>query len=588
MKPSDDKRQFRFKKLLTYGWKAKKPLIAGFLVTFSAVATDLIGPYIIGMILDTELIEGIGAREPKEYALYLSLFILSVIGAGLLRYFSSYFFNQTANLVAKDIQEEVFYHVQELPIAFFDKMPAGKIVSRVTNDTRDVKVLFQVVLAQLTTAAVYGLGVYIGLIFIDPKLALLGLVPLPLVALVFVDFKNKSATYNYKFRKYLSDLNANLNENIQGMEIIQSYRQEETIQEEFKEINHKVYEQGVNMSRLYSYSAFNAISKIQYLTLAGALLYFGFGQITGAYPVTIGLLYIFVDYMTKIFNQVTNAIQRVGELERARGAWNHICELLEEETVDAGGEKLESVTGEVSFDRVNFSYLAGEPVLKEVSFQASAGQTIAFVGHTGSGKSTIMNLLFGFYKPDSGVIQIDGHDAAGLQPNSMRKEMSIVLQDPFLFHGDILSNITLFDESISEDMAREALIDVGGERLLNNSEKDMKTPVREGGEGFSAGERQLLSFARALVKNPKILVLDEATSNIDSETEQIIQKGIETLQRGRTTFIIAHRLSTIKNADQIFLMEEGRIVESGTHECLLQINGRYKEMYLSQSGRVLV
>lgn len=585
MESSTYQKKFRTAKLMEYSKKTWTTLAFGLILSMLAVLTDLAGPYIIAKLLDGELVEGIGPKNPSFYFLLLGVFLVTIILASIFRYLNVYYFNKTANKVAMFMQEDVFRHVQKMPIPFFDKLPAGKVVSRITNDTKDVRVLFQVVLSQLITAFVYATGIFISLALIDYKLALMALVPMPFVGIIFVDFKNKSKKYNYAYRRYLSDLNANLNENIQGMEIIHAFNREDRIYEEFDEVNNNVYKEGLNFTKLFAYSGFNAMGTLQFLSLAGALLFFGYGSITKAYPVTVGMLYIFIDYMTKIFDHLTNVVLRVGELEKARGAADHVFELLHMEAIEYGGEKCDEINGVVDYNDVSFAYNDEDYVLSNVSFKVNEGESAAFVGHTGSGKSTIMNLLLGYYKPQSGSITIDGVDLNKVDLRELRKHMSIVLQDPYLFTGDLKSNITLFDDSISDEDAEKALREVGGAGLLSKHSDGIKTEVKEKGSTFSAGERQLISFARALVRDPKILVLDEATSNIDSETEEFIQTGIERLKRGRTTFIIAHRLSTIKNVDTIYVLDKGRIVESGSHDELIEKGGIYRRMYLAQSSK---
>lgn len=585
MESSTYQKKFRTAKLMEYSKKTWTTLAFGLLLSMLAVLTDLAGPYIIAKLLDGELVEGLGPKNPSFYFLLLGVFLVTIILASIFRYLNVYYFNKTANKVAMFMQEDVFRHVQKMPIPFFDKLPAGKVVSRITNDTKDVRVLFQVVLSQLITAFVYATGIFISLALIDYKLALMALVPMPFVGIIFVDFKNKSKKYNYAYRRYLSDLNANLNENIQGMEIIHAFNREDRIYEEFDEVNNNVYKEGLKFTKLFAYSGFNAMGTLQFLSLAGALLFFGYGSITKAYPVTVGMLYIFIDYMTKIFDHLTNVVLRVGELEKARGAADHVFELLHMEAIEYGGEKCDEINGVVDYNDVSFAYNDEDYVLSNVSFKVNEGESAAFVGHTGSGKSTIMNLLLGYYKPQSGSITIDGVDLNKVDLRELRKHMSIVLQDPYLFTGDLKSNITLFDDSISDEDAEKALREVGGAGLLSKHSDGIKTEVKEKGSTFSAGERQLISFARALVRDPKILVLDEATSNIDSETEEFIQTGIERLKRGRTTFIIAHRLSTIKNVDTIYVLDKGRIVESGSHDELIEKGGIYRRMYLAQSSK---
>lgn len=313
------------------------------------------------------------------------------------------------------------------------------------------------------------------------------------------------------------------------------------------------------------------------------LLYFGYGTITGAYAVSIGVTYIFVDYMMKLFNQVQNAFQRLGELERANSAADNILAILSKD-VEKEGEKATSPRGfGITFKEVSFSYTPGEQVLKEISFTIEEGKTAAFVGHTGSGKSTLMNLLLRYYTAEKGQVYIGDENIEEFTLRATREKMAIILQDPVLFSGSLYDNITLYDESITTDRALKALEAVGGKAMVDALPDGINTVLTERGASLSAGERQLVSFARAFVRDPKILVLDEATSNIDSQTESVIQKGMERLAKGRTTLIIAHRLSTIRHADQIFLLSNGKIIERGTHDTLIEHRGQYYHMYRSQS-----
>jgi len=317
--------------------------------------------------------------------------------------------------------------------------------------------------------------------------------------------------------------------------------------------------------------------------LALALLYFGIGNIRGTNLVPVGHLYLFIDYMIRFFAQMNRAMQHIGNLERARGAADHIFELLDRQALPDDGEKVESILGDVAFEQVTFAYKEDEHVLRDVSFEVPRGTTAAFVGETGAGKSTIMNLLFSFYEPESGRVLIDGHDLTTLNKRSARSHMAIVTQDPFLFTGTIESNITLNRPGLTATHAANALIEVGGDSFLARLSEGVKTEVKERGNEFSAGERQLISFARALAQNPTVLILDEATSHIDTETEGIIQKGIERLSRGRTTLIIAHRLSTIRHASRIYVLDHGKIVEEGSHEELMNKGGIFANMVEMQT-----
>ena len=387
--------RYRNKRLVSYAWRAKRPLVTGFVVTALAVFTDLAGPRLIGYIVDQELANGIGALNPQRFGLLLAFFFLSVAAASVFRYLSTYYFRKTANTVARDIQRDVFSHVQRLPIAYFDQLPAGTVVSRVTNDTKAVKTLFEMVLAQMAIAAIYAVGVYINLFLLDWRLFLIAMIPIPMIMVIFVDYKRKSERYTRQYRKSLSQFNGQLNETIQGIEMIQAMGQERRIEAEISVVSDDVYRQGVNMTRLMAYSSYNATEALQYLALGGALLYFGYGHLTGRYAVPIGSLYIFVDYMVKFFGQMQNAMQRTGDLERSKSAADQVFELLQVEKVRESGQVMTTCTGRVTFENICFAY-RDEPVLRDVSFTVEPNETVAFVGPTGSGKTTIMNLLLAF------------------------------------------------------------------------------------------------------------------------------------------------------------------------------------------------
>jgi ATP-binding cassette subfamily B protein len=302
--------------------------------------------------------------------------------------------------------------------------------------------------------------------------------------------------------------------------------------------------------------------------------------------VTLGVLYAFVDYLNRLFNPIVNIVNQLPNLETALVSAERVFVLLDEEGENVSDRSMKRFEGNVKFDDVSFAYKEDEYVLKGISFEAKQGQTVALIGHTGSGKSSILNLLFRFYDATRGTITIDGVDIREMPRQTMREHMGIVLQDPFLFTGTIASNVSLDDPGITRERVEQALADVGAERLLKHLPKGIDEPVIEKGSTLSAGQRQLISFARALAFDPAILILDEATSNIDTETEALIQNALEVVKQGRTTFIIAHRLSTIKNADLILVLDRGRIVERGNHDTLMRRQGKYYQMVQIQQGEL--
>ena len=573
----------RRRMLLSYTGRVKGSLLSGTVIMMLSILFDLLAPFMIGYIVDREMPN---VRSPgwtwTVLILLIGAFLCCVLIASVLRYAGTYRLNGAANRVVQFMQNDAFEHLQELPIQYFDNLPAGTVVSKITNDTKAVRVLFELVLSQLLSASLYAVGILIALAFVDYRLMLLALAALPFIYLVIRDYRGKASRYTREFRRSYGELNGTLNESLQNMSIIQSLNHEDQILVEFDEINDEVYRHSVDMSNLYAYSAYNITQALQYLMLTLVLILFGYSQFSGVSILPIGHLYIFIDYMTKLFNQVSNTMSRIGDMERSFSAADQILDFLEttpESRFDDTASP-ERLNGEVEFESVTFAY-KDEPVLKDISFKVRAGENVAFVGATGSGKSTIMNLLLGFYRPQKGRLRFDHKDQELLDRRHLRSQIAIVLQEPYLFAGTIYSNIALGDRSITKEEAFEALSKVGGSALLSRLEKGIDSPVNEKGAYFSAGERQLITFARALVRDPRILVLDEATSSVDSETESMIQQGIETLSSGRTTFVIAHRLSTICDADRIFVLDKGRIVEQGTHNELIELNGIYHELLLA-------
>ncbi|NLB27544.1 MAG: ABC transporter ATP-binding protein [Clostridiaceae bacterium] len=580
---AESKKRSSLWRLTRYARYAIPSLVTGFILTVVTVGLDLAGPYIISRMLDKEIVIGRGMRDPRIFLYMILLYAVSLLLSLFTRYGGNIYNQKAANHISARMQEEIFSHVQKMPVAYFDTLAAGTVVSRVTNDTKAVRVFFTTVLSRLLMAGVFAFGILISLLSLDWRLFLIASISFPVLFFLFRDFQKKSLSYSRKYRKGISRLNASLNENINGIEVIQAFNRERDMYDSFGRINEDVFKNGLGMTRLHAYSGWNVTEALNYSMFALALLYFGLGNIQGTNLVPIGSLYLFIDYMLRFFAQMNQAMQNLGNLERARGAADHIFELLDRQALPDDGEILDHMEGDVAFEGITFAYKKYETVLRDVSFSVPRGVTAAFVGQTGAGKSTIMNLLFSFYEPEEGRILIDGLDLKALNKRSVRKHMAIVTQEPFLFTGTIESNITLDRPGLGAGDAQAALIEVGGSSFLARLADGVKTEVRERGSEFSAGERQLISFARALAQNPTVLILDEATSHIDSETEDIIQKGIERLSRGRTTLIIAHRLSTIRHASRIYVLDQGGIVESGSHEELMAKRGIFADMVALQT-----
>ncbi|WP_433748582.1 ABC transporter ATP-binding protein [Falsibacillus pallidus] len=517
----------------------------------------------------------------KLFGIYLGLLLF----ASIFQYGQHYYLQTAANRIIQRMRMDIFKHIQRLPISYFDNLPAGKVVARITNDTEAIRELYVNVLANFFTSGIYIIGIYIALFILDVKLALICLILLP-VLLIWIFFYRKYASkYNHVIRSKISEINAMINESIQGMNIIQAFRREEKSKQEFDELNETHFSYQNKMLSLNALTSHNLVGVLRNITFVAFIWYFGKGSIGVGSFVTLGVLYAFVDYINRLFQPVQGIVNQLANLEQALVAGERVFKLIDEDGVPVSDDKMKRYKGDVKFEHVYFGYKDGAHVLKDITFEAKQGETVALVGHTGSGKSSIINLLFRFYDPNEGKITIDGQNTVDIAHQTIREHMGIVLQDPYLFTGTLASNVSLDDPRISRDIVEKALKDVGADTVFKNLENGYDEPVIEKGSTLSSGQRQLISFARALAFNPAILILDEATSSIDTETESIIQNAMEVLKKGRTTFIIAHRLSTIKNADQILVLDRGRIVERGNHEELMNQKGRYYQMYELQQGK---
>ncbi|EML9733251.1 TPA: ABC transporter ATP-binding protein [Bacillus cereus] len=504
-------------------------------------------------------------------------FALLVV-VSLFAYGKQFFLQKAANKIIQIMREDVFSHIQTLPIRYFDHLPAGKIVSRVTNDTEAIRDLYVTVLATFVSSIIYIIGIFAALFLLDVKLASLCLLIIPILIVWAILYRKYASVYNHKMRSRLSDINGTVNESIQGMPIIQAFRQERETKKEFEELNGDYFKYQNKILNLNAATSHNLVGVLRNIAFTGVIWYFGGASLSATGIISLGVLYAFVDYLTRLFSPITNMVNQLANLEQARVASERVFELLEEKGEAVEEERMPGLKGNVKFDNVSFSYNGKDEVLKNISFEAKQGETVALVGHTGSGKSSIMNVLFQFYEFEKGKLTIDGHDVKEMPKQATREHMGIVLQDPFLFSGTVASNVSLENKKISKERIVKALRDVGAERFANNINEE----ITEKGSTLSTGERQLISFARALAFDPAILILDEATSSIDTETEAMIQQALEVVKKGRTTFIIAHRLSTIKSADQIIVLDRGTILEKGSHDELMKKRGRYYDMYKTQ------
>lgn len=561
----------------------RKSLAIAFTLLLFATACDVIGPKLVQVFIDDYLTPRNFDRESILWLAGTYLF-LHFAGVGL-HYYQLLWFNKIAQWIIQQLRIDVFGKVQHLGLAFFDKTPAGALVSRITNDTEAIKDLFVSVLSTFVQNIVFLIGIFTMMFFLNVKLALFCLVLLPIILAVMAAYRHFSSKVYHISRQKLSQLNAKLNESISGMNIIQAFRQEGRMRREFGEINHEHYMAAIKNIKLNGFLLRPAIDMLYLFSLMGVLTFFGIESFGGV--VEIGVLYAFLNYLDRFFQPVIQMMLRLAQMQQALVSAERVFELLDDEGYapqKRGAEEPKIEEGRVEFNNVSFSYDGKTDVLKNISFTALPGQTVALVGHTGSGKSSIINLLMRFYPIERGEITIDGAPLNTFAELEIRNRLGLVLQDPFLFVGDVKGNIRLHNEGISQEQIEEAAQFVQADEFIRKLPQGYDEPVGERGATFSSGQRQLLSFARTMALNPKILVLDEATASVDTETEEAIQEALAKMRKGRTTIAIAHRLSTIQDADLILVLHRGEIVERGTHQELLAKGGLYHKMFLLQQG----
>ena len=510
---------------------------------------------------------------------YYGLYILQT----LIQYIGNLLFARVSYSIVRDIRKDAFANMERLGMSYFDKTPSGSIVSRLTNDTETISDMFSGLLSSFISAIFVFVTTLYTMMVLDFRLTSLVLLFLPLIFILVNLYRKKSVKIIEKTRSFLSDINSKLAESIEGIRIIQAFNQEKRLQEEFDEINeeHYVYaKRSVALDALFLRPAMSLLKLLGYAVL---MAYFGY---RGLYiGMTAGTMYAFIQYINRLFDPLIEVTQNFSILQTSMVSAGRVFALIDQsnyEPVQADSE-LAIREGNIRFEHVCFSYDGVNQILDDISFSVNKGETIAFVGHTGSGKSSIINVLMRFYEFQSGRVLIDNVDIRNYSQQELRKNMGLVLQDPFLYHGTIKSNIAMYQD-ISDEEVKSAAEFVDADSFIRDLPLGYDAPVSERGSSFSTGQRQLLAFARTVASQPKILILDEATANIDSETEALVQNSLAKMRQGRTTIAIAHRLSTIQDANCIYVLDKGRIIESGTHEELLALGGTYHKMYSLQAG----
>ena len=563
---------------LPYMKKAKRSYIIGFVFSLLNVGLGVAGVYVLSKVFD-----GITGDLTRQIILK-SLIVIAGYGlillcSGISNYIRNIYLVKGANEVYVRIQMQVYDHIQSLPIKYFDNMPAGSVVSRITSDVNQIRTFFVSTFVQILIIVLKIIFSYIVLFYVDVRFGLFMLVLFPIMFIVLKIYNKLSIDSIKGYRRKFSQSNGIINENYQNLEIIKAFNKEKESIEDWNKHNEERYKYWKKLNLVDSLLLHNITGVFRIVIFIGIVYYYSYSHFNNVYGITLGMVYLFINYTTDIIYRIADFTMGISNYIRAQGAAINIQEILKLEVEEDNHNDIteDNFRGNIKFEDVYFSYKDDFYVLRDLNLEIKENQTVAFVGHTGSGKSTIMNLIVKFYSATKGNVLINGRNINDYSKEYLREKTAIVLQDSFLFEGTLLENITTSND---EKIAREALSRVGGDFILESRSLDSKVEV--GGNNFSTGEKQLICLARALAKDPKILILDESTANIDSETEQNVSRAIEELKQGRTTLIIAHRLSTIKNADMIYVLRKGKVIESGTHEQLLALEGSYKKMYETQ------
>ena len=563
---------------LPYMKHAKKSYVLGFVFSLLNVGLGVAGVYVLSKVFD-----GISGDLTQQIILKSLVVIvgygLILLCSGISNYIRNIYLVKGANEVYVRIQMQVYDHIQSLPIKYFDNMPAGSVVSRITSDVNQIRTFFVSTFVQILIITLKIIFSYMVLFYVDFRFGLFMLALFPVIYIVLKLYNKLSIDSIKGYRRKFSQSNGIINENYQNLEIIKAFNKEKESIEDWNKHNEERYKYWKKLNLVDSLLLHNITGVFRIIIFIGIVYYYAYSHFNNAYGVTLGMVYMFINYTTDIIYRIADFTMGISNYIKAQGAAINIQEILKLETEEDKVSEVieEDFRGNIKFENVSFSYKDDFYVLRDLNLEIKENQTVAFVGHTGSGKSTIMNLIVKFYSATKGDVLINGRNINDYNKEYLREKTAIVLQDSFLFEGTLLENITISND---EKKARKALSRVGGDFILENRSLDSKVEV--GGSNFSTGEKQLICLARALAKDPKILILDESTANIDSETEQNVSRAIEELKQGRTTLIIAHRLSTIKNADMIYVLRKGKVIENGTHEQLLSLNGSYKKMYETQ------
>ncbi|NWG27118.1 MAG: ABC transporter ATP-binding protein [Ignavibacteriaceae bacterium] len=566
------------KRLLGYVKPYKHFVIFAILLNIVVAALGPVRPYLTKIAVDDYI-----ANSDYNGLLLISLLLFgSLLFQAVVQYFLTYFTQYLGQRTLFDIRTQIFNHIQKLALKFFDRTPIGRLVTRATNDVEALGELFSSGIVMVFSDIFIIFWILGFMFFMDFNLSLVTLSVLPVLIYGTFLFRKKARESYRDVRLHLARLNSFMQEHVTGMSVVQIFNKENDEFKKFSQINHD-YKQ-VNIKSIFYYAVFYPSVELLSSIAIGLIIWYGGGEIIQG-TLTIGVLFAFIQYTEMFFRPIRDLSEKYNIMQTAMASSERVFKLLDNQTMIRNPEnpvKLNNVEGSIEFKNVWFAYNDEDYVLKDISFKINPGEKVAIVGHTGAGKTSIINILTRFYDINKGEILLDGINIEKLDKRDLRKYISIVLQDVFLFSGDIKSNINLYDEKIDDERVIEAAKLVGADKFIRELPEKYNEEVKERGATLSVGQKQLISFARAIAYNPKILILDEATSSIDTESETLIKQAIEKLLIGRTAIVIAHRLSTIQNADKIIVLHKGEIRETGNHQQLLAKKGIYYKLYQLQ------